>query len=363
MILISIHSSPSLALLLYSSRVSDLWEQVDWAALDRMRERFLELTAGQADYWESESHLLSYDQTFAQRVAWKWDFVGEQLKRRGWTPPSAPVLDWGCGTGVANRSFLRAFPDLISQGLEVYDRSAPAMAYAEQRAQSVFESIQVKSWVPETGATGVVLLSHVVTELSETHLTELLQALASAAAIIWVEPGTVAASRQLIAARDRLRTTHHLVAPCLHSMECGLNAPSRAHDWCHHFASPPPEVFTSPHWAAFAKLLGIDLRSLPLSYLVLDKRPPTPLPEGSVRVLGRPRVYKAHALALGCDAAGVEESRVSKRNLPELFRSAKKGKFESQQVWKREGIEIVADGSSSSGAPSSSADVSEADAS
>ncbi|MBI1841977.1 MAG: hypothetical protein HYR88_14150 [Verrucomicrobia bacterium] len=309
-----------------------------------MRARFLEQSAGQADYWESESHLFSYDQTFAQRVAWKWDYVGEQLKRRGWAPRDAPILDWGCGTGVAHRCFFRAFPAAIPGGLQIYDRSSPAMGYAERRAQAAFKELSVRPWSPEQSATGVVLLSHVVTELSDAQFAELLQVIRFAAAIVWVEPGTFAASRKLIEARERLRDTHHLVAPCVHSDQCGLTLADHSHDWCHHFASPPPEAFTSPHWAAFAKLMGIDLRSLPLSYLVLDRRPVNDLPEGAARVLGRPRVYKAHALVLGCDASGVQECRVSKRNLPELFRSAKKGEFESLQVWKRDGAEIVAEG-------------------
>ena len=79
------------------------------------------------------------------------------------------------------------------------------------------------------------------------------------------------------------------------------------------------------HWARFAKIAGIDLRSLPLSYLVLDKRAwPQP---GEVRIIGRPRVYKAHALLLGCDSTGVREYRQTKREEPDAFRQLKKGKI------------------------------------
>ena len=78
------------------------------------------------------------------------------------------------------------------------------------------------------------------------------------------------------------------------------------------------------NWARFGKLAGVDLRSLPLSFLVLDKRPPTH--SGMVRVIGRPRVYKAYALLLGCDASGVREYRCNKRDEPEEFRRLKKGR-------------------------------------
>ena len=79
------------------------------------------------------------------------------------------------------------------------------------------------------------------------------------------------------------------------------------------------------NWARFAKIAGVDLRSLPLSFLVLDKRPRTE--SGDVRVIGRPRVYKAHALLLGCDASGVREYRQTKREQPEEFRRLKKGRI------------------------------------
>ena len=79
------------------------------------------------------------------------------------------------------------------------------------------------------------------------------------------------------------------------------------------------------HWARFAKIAGIDLRSLPLSYLVLDKRV---WPQhGEARIIGRPRVYKAHALLLGCDGTGVREYRQTKREAPDEFRQLKKGRI------------------------------------
>ena len=79
------------------------------------------------------------------------------------------------------------------------------------------------------------------------------------------------------------------------------------------------------NWARFAKIAGVDLRSLPLSFLVLDKRP-GPQPD-RMRVIGRPRVYKAHALLLGCDASGVRDYRRTKRDWPDEFRQLKKGRI------------------------------------
>ena len=85
------------------------WETLDWPALDRLREGFLSGTAGAADYWRSASDVASYDLTYAQRIGWKWDAVLAALALRGWKPPAGPLVDWGCGSGIAHRCVLEAF--------------------------------------------------------------------------------------------------------------------------------------------------------------------------------------------------------------------------------------------------------------
>ena len=110
--------------------------------------------------------------------------------------------------------------------------------------------------------------------------------------------------------------------------------------WCHHFASSPPETFTDGNWARFAKLAGVDLRSLPLSFLVLDQRPAPQLPAGATRIIGRPRVYKPHALLLGCDETGVRERTLARRTLPAAFRRVQKGNLNSVEVMKCDGDTI-----------------------
>jgi hypothetical protein len=89
-------------------------------------------------------------------------------------------------------------------------------------------------------------------------------------------------------------------------------------------------------------LAGIDLRSLPLSYLVLDRRPITTLLPGTTRVIGRPRVHKGYALLLGCGAEGLCERRLTKRRMPGEFRALKKERSPSLQIWECAGAEIVA---------------------
>ena len=316
------------------------WETIDWKALERLRTAFLAGTAGEADYWKSESDLASYDATFAQRIGWKWDYVLVELKRRGWHPEFQPIIDWGCGSGIAHRAFLDHFDSKNFSRVLLHDRSSLAMSFAAKRAREKFGvTVDLSSNSPFDSST--VLLSHVLTELDELQLQNLLERLTTASAIIWVEPGTFEASRRLVAAREKLRSTFQIVAPCTHQNICGMLAEGNEQHWCHHFASPPPEVFTDGNWAKFAKIAGVDLRSLPLSFLVLDKRPVASLPMNATRIIGNPRLYKAWAILLGSNTDGVHERRLSKRNLSEQFRELKKEKADVLQLWTCDGDEII----------------------
>ena len=307
------------------------WDAIDWAALERLRAGFIAGSAGATDYWRRESDLASYDLTFAQRIGWKWDFVFRELQQRGWQPPAGMILDWGCGSGIAGRAFLQYFP---GHAVQLWDRSPFAMRFAAQRLGGNVTTGQQPC--------PTLLLSHVLTELSNAQVPALLELCRAATTILWVEPGTFTASRRLIAMREQLRDSHQLVAPCVHQQACGMLTEANARHWCHFFAPSPPEVFTDGNWARFAKVAGVDLRSLPVSYLVLDRRPHAELPAGAVRVIGPARFRKGHLLVTGCDAAGVRECRLTKRVLPEQFTQFRKGEAGTLQLWHRAGDELVA---------------------
>jgi len=318
---------------------------IDWPALERLRAAFLAGTAGQTDYWQSEGDLASYDATFAQRIGWKWDYVLAELERRGWTPPGGLLVDWGCGSGIAHRAFLDWFGVAAASEVRLWDRSPCAVQFAARRATIKYPGLKV---VPGTGAPGAetlvgttLLISHVLTELSPEQLAALEASLVGATTVLWVEPGTYEVSLTLIALRERLRRQFNVVAPCLHGERCGILAPENERHWCHHFASPPPGVFTDPDWGRFSHLMNVDLRDLPVSFLVLDRRTAPALPPGAVRVIGRPRLYKPHALLLGCDAGGVAEKRLTRRAQPDQWRAIKRDEWEPLQVWQCDGDEIT----------------------
>lgn len=302
------------------------WDTLDWAALERLRDGFLSGAGTTGAYWQSRSDLASYDLTFAQRIAWKWDAVLAELKLRGWTLPPGEVLDWGCGSGVASRCVLREFGVENVAALRLFDRSALAMDFAAARAKAVFPKLTLNPGAPEDGRFGTLVLSHVLNELPEAERETLLQLARRADAVLWVEPGTHADSRTLIAMRERLRGEFEVIAPCTHCETCGLLAAGNERHWCHNFAALPAGIMADSNWVRFAQRMGIDLRSLPYSFLALERkglRPATNQSAGWSRVVGAPRVYKGFAKLFCCGADGVRDLTLQKRDAPEVFKRLK----------------------------------------
>ena len=324
------------------------WEEIDWAVLERLRGLFLSGGAGQGPYWRSPAELANYDFTFAERIGWKWDAVLRELDLRGWKPPAtagarverrhAPqqegkvaVLDWGCGSGVAGRRVVRWLGENQVAMLRLWDHSALAADFAFQAARTQFPRLAVEQLTPGFLAgdepVGVVVISHVLNELPAAELLALRGLASRADAMIWVEPGTQEISRALIAIREQLRDRFRMVAPCTHQSACGLLTAENARHWCHHFATPPAGIFADSHWVKFGQRAGIDLRSLPYSFLALERRESVPVDDpdsGLSRVLGEPRIYKGFAKVLNCDASGVTELMMQKRDAPELFKQLRR---------------------------------------
>jgi len=300
------------------------------AALKRLRERFLNRTAGERDYWRSEDELALYDSTFAERIGWKWDAVIAELARRGWAPRSRRLIDWGCGSGIAGRRVLAAWPQF--EQLALHDRSPLAVAFAHSRLGVTHPAVAVRRLDPAATG-GLLLVSHVANELPAETLSVLLAQAARCDDVIWVEAGTHEDSRHLSEIRERLLATGlSVVAPCTHQARCGMLTPENERHWCHHFAAPPPEAFRDARWAEFGRELGIDLRSLPYSFLVLS-RTPAPLAAGLSRVIGEPREAKGFMRVLSCQSEGVAEFMLQKRDVPELYRTFHKGTAATVQRW------------------------------
>ncbi len=310
------------------------WETLDWDALDTLRRRFLEGGPAGESYWRVPSDLASYDFTYAQRIGWKWDAVLRELARRGWQPPPGPLLDWGCGSGIAGRRVLGFYGAAHFRALWADDHSPLAVRFALDAVRTEHPGLSARPWnEPGTAPAGrftTLVVSHVLNELDEAGRARLGQLLDQAEAVLWVEPGTYADSRALIAFREKWLRDFDVVAPCTHHAQCGLLHAHNAPHWCHHFAAPPAGLLSDGRWVRFGRRAGIDLRSIPYSFLVLERRglrPPAPeaLGEEWSHVIGHPRLYKGYAKILNCSREDVAEAAVWQRDNPDLFRAYRKG--------------------------------------
>jgi hypothetical protein len=135
-----------------------------------------------------------------------------------------------------------------------------------------------------------------------------------------------------------------VVAPCTHSERCGALRGDPERVWCHFFGEPAPEAFTDGRWAELGRELGIDLRSLPYSFVALarhDAAAPQSLAPGVVRLLGRPRMQRGRALLDTCDAAGVREEVLLQRLDRSLYKALDREHVQTIAV-ERDGDTIVA---------------------
>jgi len=321
------------------------WNDLDWPALDRLRESFLNGTAAAGPYWRDAAELASYDFTYGERIGWKWDHVLRELRLRGWSPSTRTVFDWGCGSGVAARRVIGFFGAANFDSLRLWDHSPAACDFAVESAARAFPGLDVTSVTPGFLAAdepvGLLIISHVLNELAPEALDALRAIVHRAEAVLWVEPGTHAVSRSLGALREEFRERFIVVAPCTHANACPILHAGRERDWCHHFAPPPGEVFISSDWVKFGQRAGIDLRSLPYAFLALDRAPRTAPPAGLSRVIGRPEHFKPYARLLNCDATGLAELTLPKRADPALFKELDRTKAPLVYRWQRDGETIT----------------------
>lgn len=338
------------------------WSELDWPALDRLRQKFLNspaATAAAGSYWETPGDLACYDFTYGERIGWKWDQVLRELRLRTWqpAPTTRSVFDWGCGSGIAARRVISFFGPENFDSLTVWDHSPLACDFAAEAAQATFPSLRVSTATPSLNAQlsapgsppptepiGLLVISHVLNELPPTVLDSLLALVARAEAVLWVEPGTHAVSRHLGALREKLlsASTFRVVAPCTHQQSCPMLQPGNERHWCHFFAPPPSEIFADSNWVKFGQRAGIDLRSLPYSFLALDRQltaPPAPPDLG--RVIGRAEHFKPYARLLNCDATGLAELELPKRADPALFKQLERTKAPLLYRWQHDGHKIA----------------------
>lgn len=289
--------------------------------LEKLRQLFLDApkTEGLDDYWQDTELLQLYDITYARRIGWKWSAVVGELAQRGWAPDHKIErwIDWGCGSGIATEIFAQTYATRNPNPVLLSDRSQRARQFAQNKIKSQFPELTVHECPPEEltfKKTDLILISHVLTELNDSQLQRLTAQISTAGTIVWVEPGTPFCSRRLVGIRKELAADFSVISPCPHQSVCGLENSEK--DWCHMFAQPPQDIFHDSDWSRFAKELNIDLRSLPTSFLVLERKDSIEANSASgqrKRLIGRPRFYKGQAKLILCDESGVRETSLQER--------------------------------------------------
>ncbi len=308
------------------SEYLDSHKDIDWQALRELRSLYNESSDRlNRDYWAKPRLLASYDATLGQRIAWKWQAVLRELTARlSFTQPYR-LMDWGCGSGVAARCWLDYFPEPAAVSL--YDRSLAAVNFAADSLQKKLSTASLhrdtrlpSQWSKRT--VDVLLVSHVLTELSDAAWQQLQHDLLEIPCLVWVDAGTHATSHRLIGLRQHLKSAgYQIIAPCQHQQVCGLQGKaSSSPDWCHFFAEVPQDAFTSSFWRLTSQQLGIDLRSLPLSYLVAYRPEAAeflcvePTQQPGWRVVGRVRPFKGYCQAQICKPNELVTQRLQKRH-------------------------------------------------
>lgn len=306
---------------------------ISWSELESLRQSYLHPQPdGSKDYWISPTLLWSYHQTFGARIGWKWDSVLADIARQTHLRESfgGSLLDYGCGTGMASLRVLNWLAPGQVDHVYLYDRSPKAMLFAADRIKEQFPGVRVEpmsrlNW-PQPRSY-LLLASHIFTEINRDSQKDLLEGASKSQGILFVDAGTKQVSEKLIGFRRDLGSNHfRVLAPCSHQNACPLSSQSHPQHWCHFFAKVPQIAFQSSFWREFSEKLSIDLRSLPLSYLVMQ--------EGTARswqaqplarrILGRGHHFKSWIEWLSCSEVGIEKLTITKRQNKEGFKLARK---------------------------------------
>lgn len=309
------------------------WSDFEWELLVSLRKHFLEENfASHKTYWTSRRLLELYHKSFAERIGWKWGAVLDLIcsNRNIDSTQKYILFDFGCGTGIAAQKTVEKFGTQLISEVWLWDNSKTAISFAAENLKLLNSDLKIKE-VPRLAAPKspwILCLSHVINEITESDLEQIIPLAEAADFVIWLEPGTPEHSLRLIRIRERLLGRVNVIAPCNHNQSCGILDPKNKNNWCHFFAQPPAEVFQSKFWKKFSDKMKIDSRSLPISFLVLSRKKKAGSPTvRTSRIIGRPRIYKGFAKLLLCNETGVQEKRIFEKNDKLRFKKLKSPVF------------------------------------
>jgi ribosomal protein RSM22 (predicted rRNA methylase) len=240
--------------------------------------------------------------------------------RPDWAPSS--VLDIGAGPGTAAWAAAAVFESIERAVLVERDHEMAALG-TRLSSQSPARWLTEATWSNADAAqlagraADLVIASYVLGELGQRFEMPALEQWwrATVGEMVLVEPGTPSGFERLRAARETLvGWGARVTAPCPHDDRC----PMEGSDWCH-FAV---RLTRSPvHQSAKQARLGYEDEKY--SYLVVSRHPPA----GPVaRLVRSPRTHKGHVRLWLCEADGLNERVVSRRD-GEVYKRARSARW------------------------------------
>ncbi|MGO8722200.1 MAG: small ribosomal subunit Rsm22 family protein [Acidimicrobiales bacterium] len=240
--------------------------------------------------------------------------------RPGFSPRS--LLDLGAGPGTATWAAADVFsaieravlvergPDVAALGARLFDR---AVSWLGDGVEWVVGDVATVS-LPESD---LVVAAYLLGELGHDRELPALERWwrATRGELVIVEPGTPAGFERLRAARSALISFGaQVTAPCPHDRTCPMTAP----DWCHFAVRLERSAL---HRDLKGARLGYEDEKF--SYVAVSSRRPR---EASVRLVRSPRLHKGHARLVCCEADGLVERVVSRRD-GELYKQARAARW------------------------------------
>ena len=218
--------------------------------------------------------------------------VAEQ--RPDWRPSS--LLDVGAGPGVATWAALEAWPSLEDLTLVEVE---PEMVAAGRELLPEARWVEGDASVVR-GPADLVVASYVLGELVDPEVGRLWEQ--SADTITFIEPGTPAGYRRILAARAAvLDAGGFTIAPCPHDLPC----PLPPDDWCH-FAVRLPR--SKLHRRAKGVELGYEDEKF--SYAALSREQ---VAKAEARIIRQPQVRSGHVNLVTCEPNGIRNRTVSRK--------------------------------------------------
>jgi ribosomal protein RSM22 (predicted rRNA methylase) len=253
-----------------------------------------------------------------------------------WAPRT--LLDFGAGTGGAAWAVADELPSVESMVL--LEQSADAIKLGQAiLAAAAAPSLRAATWrtwrLPpgdgprsaglaspglaggEAAVADLATAAYVLGELSPARQSALVALAAEAApTVMFVEPGTPAGHRRILAARAQLLAAGSVIAaPCPHQLDCPLDV---AGDWCHFGARLQRSAVHRQ-----AKGAELSYEDEKYSY-VAAVRPGEPVAAAQGRVVRRPQQRKGLVMLSVCAHDGTVRRDLVSKSKGEAYRQARK---------------------------------------